>query len=111
METFCSERLMIISERLYRLLLLAYPAEFRRAYCREMIQTFRDCCREALQQRGQSGVLRLWGLVLYDLVTTAFTEHVRTYIAMLKRFFLNTTHTLLTPEVSTSFFAQFLFTI
>jgi len=107
MEKFSSERLMIISERLYRLLLLAYPEEFRRAYCREMIQTFRDCCREALQQRGQSGVLRLWGLVLYDLVTTAFTEHVRTCIAMLKRLFLNTTDTLLTTEGSTALVTQF----
>lgn len=107
METFSSERLMIISERLYRLLLLAYPAEFRRAYFREMIQTFRDCCREALQQRGQWGVLRLWGLVLYDLVTTAFTEHVRTCIAMLKRLFLNATDTLLTTEGSTALVTQF----
>src|SRR5258708_19158166 len=107
METFSSERLIIISERLYRLLLLAYPAEFRRAYCREMIKTFRDCCREALQQRGQWGVLRLWGLVLYDLITTTFTEHVRTCIAMLQRFFLNATSTLLTTERSTAFVNQF----
>lgn len=107
MKTFPSQRLMINSERLYRLLLLAYPTDFRRTYRREMIQTFRDCCREALQQRGQWGMLRLWGLVLYDLVTTAFIEHLRTCIAMLKRLFLNSTGTLLTTEGSTALVTQF----
>jgi len=106
MNTSPSKRLMIISERFYRLLLLAYPGEFRRAYRREMIQTFRDCCREALQ-RGQWGMLRLWGLVLYDLVTTAFIEHVRTCIALFKRGFLNATDTLLATEGSTALVSQF----
>lgn len=106
MNTSPSKRLLTISERLYRLLLLAYPAEFRRAYRREMIQTFRDCCREA-QQRGQWSMLRLWGLLLYDLVTTAFTEHVRTCIALFKRMFLNTTDTLLATEGSTALVTQF----
>lgn len=107
MGTFSSERLMTISERVYRLLLLSYPAEFRRTYCREMIQTFRDCCREALQQHGQWGILHLWGLVLCDLVTTAFTEHVRTCIAMLKRLFLNAPDTLFTTEGSIAMVTQF----
>jgi serine/threonine protein phosphatase PrpC len=107
METPSSGRLMIISERVYRLLLLAYPREFRRTYRSEMVQTFRDCCREALQQRGQWGVLRVWGLVLYDLVTTAFAEHVRTCIAMLKRLLLNATDTLLTTERNTALVTQF----
>jgi len=106
MNTSPSKRLMIISERLYRLLLLAYPTEFRWAYRREMVQTFRDCYLAA-QHHGQWGVLRFWGLLLYDLVTTAFTEHVRTCIAMLKRLFLNTTDTLLITEGSTALVTQF----
>src|SRR5205814_1118085 len=104
---FPSQRLMLISERLYRVLLLAYPTEFRRAYRREMIQTFRDCCHEAIHQRGQWGVLRLWGLVLYDLVKSAFTEHVRICIAMFKRVFLNATDTLLTTEGNIAMATQF----
>src|SRR5437763_2259807 len=106
MEPFSSQRLMTIAEHLYLLLLFAYPVEFRRAYRREMIQTFRDCCREVLQH-GQWGVLRLCVLVLYDLVTSAFTEHVRTCIAMLKRLFLNATDTLFTTEGSTAMVTQF----
>jgi len=107
MEPFSFERLMTISERLYRLLLFAYPAEFRRAYRREMIQTFRDCCREALQQRGQLGALQLWGLLLYDLVKTASIERIRACIAQFKRLFLNATDTLLTSEGSTALVTQF----
>lgn len=107
MQSLSSERLTSISERLYRLLLLAYPMEFRQAYCREMIQTFRACCREALQQHGQSGLLRLWGLILYDLATTAFIEHIRTCIALLKSLFLNATGTFLTTEGSTALVTQF----
>jgi serine/threonine protein phosphatase PrpC len=71
-----------------------------------MIQTFRDCCREALQH-GQGGVLSFWGLVLSDLVTTVFTEHVRTCIALLKRVFLNAPDTLVATEGSTAMVTQF----
>ena len=61
--------------RLYRLFLRCYPARFRRAYAQEMALTFRDSYREALQQRGRSGVLRLWGVVLYDLGVSLFIEY------------------------------------
>jgi serine/threonine protein phosphatase PrpC len=102
-----SERLLTISERLYRLLLFTYPTEFRRAYRHEMMQTFRDCCRESWQRRGQWGILRLWGLILSDLVTTAFTEHARIWIALLKRLFFNATDTLLTTEGNIAMATQF----
>src|SRR5690242_18840349 len=106
MEPFSSQRLMILAEHLYRVLLFAYPAQFRRTYRREMIQTFRACCREA-RQDGPWGMLRLWSLVLSDLVTSACTEHIRTYIATLKRLFLNTTDTLFTTEGTTAMVTQF----
>ena len=61
--------------RLYGLLLRCYPAQFRRMYAREMIRTFRDSYREALQQDGSSGVTRLWGVVLYDLGVSLFIEY------------------------------------
>ena len=35
-----------ISERVYGWLLKAYPVEFRREYGPQMLQFFRDCCRE-----------------------------------------------------------------
>ncbi len=62
------------AERLYCALLWLYPAQFRRAYGREMVQTFRDCYREE-QGQGDWGVARLWGLVLSDLVTSVCVEH------------------------------------
>ena len=63
------------SFRLYCLLLRCYPARFRRTYEQEMARTFRDSYREAMQQRGMSGVLRLWSLVLYDLGVSLFIEY------------------------------------
>ncbi len=62
------------SWRLYGLFLRCYPARFRRVYAQEMARTFRDSYREAMQQ-GRSGVLRLWGVVLYDLGVSLFIEY------------------------------------
>ena len=71
------------SYHLYRLFLRCYPARFRRVYAREMARTFRDSYREAMQQRGRSGVLRLWGLVLYDLGVSLFIEYRSAFKALL----------------------------
>ncbi len=111
MEPISSKRTMAISERLYRLLLLSYPAEFRQIYRHEMAQTFRDCYREALQQRGQWGVLQLWGFMLYDLITTALVEHIRAFVTMLKRFFGNNTNLIITAEGGATLVTQFNLTV
>ncbi|HEU5230561.1 MAG TPA: hypothetical protein VFU49_22255, partial [Ktedonobacteraceae bacterium] len=58
------------SEWLYRVLLRLYPTSFRRAYGREMVQTFRDCYRSEREHGGAWNIARLWSLVLSDLVTT-----------------------------------------
>ncbi len=63
-----------ISERVYRMLLVAYPKEFRRAYGSQMVQVFRDLCREEQRRGGVSGFARLWGHTLLDLAATAFVE-------------------------------------
>lgn len=73
------------SEILYRSLLTLYPPMFHRVYGREMLQTFRDCYREAMQQEGRAGLVRLWGLVLPDLVVTACSEQGRAGISFGKR--------------------------
>ena len=65
-----------ISERVYRLLLVAYPRRFRREYGEAMAQVFRDCCRAAEHGQGLRGVLRLWLATLRDLAGTAFVERV-----------------------------------
>jgi PPM family protein phosphatase len=73
------------SYRLYRLLLYGYPAQFRRIFAREMARTFRDSYREAVQLRGRSGVLSLWGIVLYDLGVSLFIEYRSAFKEWLKQ--------------------------
>src|SRR5579864_2452815 len=84
-----SKRFLTVSDRFYRLLLLSYPSEFRRAYRHEMALTFRTCCREAMREDGTWGVTRLWGFVLYDLATTACIEHGKALLSRLKHFFMS----------------------
>jgi hypothetical protein len=55
---------MSTGERVYRLLLRAYPAEFRAAFGREMTQLFRD-------RRREEGGARFWGGIALDVVRSA----------------------------------------
>ena len=82
-----TKRLITPAEMLYRALLFLYPPSFRRVYEREMVQTFRDYYRDTVQQEGISGLARLWGLVLHDLVITACLEQSRASISFCKRMF------------------------
>ena len=68
--------LLIISCRIYRLLLYAYPTRFRRAFGTEMAQAFRDDARSTLQSSGIPGLVRLLFLTYTDLLKTAFAEHI-----------------------------------
>ncbi len=43
------------AERIYRLLLRAYPPDFRAEYGREMVLLFRDQCRRATCEDSASG--------------------------------------------------------
>jgi hypothetical protein len=66
----------LIAERVYRFLLLAYPASHRREYGPLMLQCFRDLCRDACQQGGTAGLLRLAGRILADTAVSAVNEHL-----------------------------------
>jgi ATP-dependent Clp protease ATP-binding subunit ClpA len=70
-----------LAVRLYRLLLLAYPASFRREYGEPMVQLFRDCSASAFSEAGYWGLVKVCGRTLGDLIYTALREHV----ARLKR--------------------------
>jgi hypothetical protein len=72
-----SERLLSLSARLYRCLVRLYPPQFRSEYGPQMVQAFRDGCREELCQRGIIRLIALWGHTLLDLVVTAPLEHMR----------------------------------
>lgn len=74
-----------LSERVYRLLLLAHPRAFRDAYAMEMLQTFRDCYRDAREQDGVLGVPRLWAGLLSDLARAASGQRLRAISAWFRR--------------------------
>ena len=57
-----------ISTRVYRCLLFAYPAHFRRRFGDQMLQTFRDC------YRSEANKLGFWLRTFVDLVLTAARE-------------------------------------
>lgn len=75
-----SRRESAFSERLYRLLLLAYPRPFREEYGSEMFLVFRDAYREALRRQGLLGVLRLWSDIFSDYVKTVCIQRVNSWI-------------------------------
>ena len=54
------------AERIYRLLLHAYPPDFRAEYGREMVVLFRDQCRESDVRS-----LGFWTAVIYDVARSA----------------------------------------
>jgi hypothetical protein len=63
------------SVRIYRTLLRAYPAVFRKQYEEEMTLVFRELTTNAWQHRGPFGVLLMWLYVIGDLVWSASKEH------------------------------------
>jgi serine/threonine protein phosphatase PrpC len=94
-----------VSERFYRVLLWFYPVQFRRMYGCEMVRVFRDCYREELARGGSGSIVRLWSVILSDLVTSVCVEHWKASIAFFKsvlglekEFFM--TNTLLNLEVA-----------
>ena len=62
--------------RIYRLLLVLYPADFRRDYSPAMLQLFRDSLQEAWWRRGLAGMLQVGAHTLLDLAITAPRERV-----------------------------------
>ena len=64
-----------LAERLYRLLLRFYPAEFRDDYEREMLLAFRERLSHD-RSAGTAAVLRLWAQLLGDSLVRAPGEHL-----------------------------------
>lgn len=67
---------VLLSDALYRRLLVLYPKAFRSEYGTEMAQVFRDRMRDQYRSRGNVGVLALWPAALRDLLTAAAAEHL-----------------------------------
>ena len=66
---------MLLSKRLFQLMLLAYPREFRLEYGPEMTQVFRDCYREN-QSQGFVASTRFWLRTICDVIRTAPLERL-----------------------------------
>jgi drug/metabolite transporter (DMT)-like permease len=80
--------LVALSTAAFHLLLLAYPARFRREYGPHMTQAFRDCCLRALRQAGPPGMLRLWSLTLVDWLKSVIEQHLLKGVHMSKARFI-----------------------
>ena len=66
-----------IDERVYRGMLLMYPAEFRDRFADEMVQLFHDKLRDARAGRRSGGVAGAWLRLLGDMAVTAALERMR----------------------------------
>lgn len=75
-QMFSSQWPLHFSLWLYRVFLRAYPSELRQHYEQEMLQTFRACCQEELEQGGISHLLRFWGFIFCDLIKSIPLEHI-----------------------------------
>jgi len=71
-----SNTLLAISDGIYRLLLIAYPDDFRRRYGAEMAQVFHDSCRDAIARAGTASIAGVWLHTIGDLIVSALKERV-----------------------------------
>jgi hypothetical protein len=60
---------------LYRLLLAAYPAPFRKEYGQAMVQLFHDTARAEYRRRGLWGLLVVWLWTLADFTVSVVRQH------------------------------------
>jgi hypothetical protein len=72
------------SAEIYECLLLAYPQQFRRKYGEEMASIFSENCRYTCQSHGSYAVIGLWLSTLQDLMISASSEHVSSFICKAK---------------------------
>lgn len=66
-----------MSEKIYRVLLYLYPTDFRRTYGDDMLQLFRDLCRDA-KSEGNPHLITVWKRVLPDVITSIVRENLET---------------------------------
>jgi len=64
------------SIRFFRLLLLLYPAEFRKAYGAQMERAFTVSLDQHLDERGRLGLPYVWVRVAWDALTNGVTQRV-----------------------------------
>lgn len=88
-------RWIAFSARIYRALLILYPADYRREYGSLMVQFFRDVSRDKYQRQGFLGVIRWWCKTLFDLALTVIEQRRKVKFTMSKSTFMQMTGLLL----------------
>lgn len=66
------------SERVYRVMLKAYPKQFREEYGAHMVQAFGDLRRRETGRAGTGGLVALWVRASVDLLISASAERSKT---------------------------------
>lgn len=67
------------AQRVYEILLKAYPAKFRESYGSQMAQLFRDCQRQQGAQDRPALALKFWWQMVSDILATAPKERLETF--------------------------------
>jgi hypothetical protein len=75
------DRLVHVVERAYRILLLAYPAEMRRAYGAEMTRVVRDHAQAIIGSRRPYALIGFAWHLLVDSARNSVREHLEVQIA------------------------------
>lgn len=65
---------ILLGRRVYEVMLLAYPRDFRREYGSQMLQLLRDSERDA---QTPLALMSLWARTFFDLVRTVPDEHLQ----------------------------------
>ena len=72
---------LALSVRCYRTMLSLYPVTFRVRFRNEMVQVFRDCCRDELRNGRFIPLLRLWSRTVVDIVLSMSRERWRALVS------------------------------
>lgn len=79
MNTSPTPKIISLSIALYRWLLNMAPAGFRREYAESTLQVFRQCCRDAYQQKGAFGVICRWPALFSEAIMGLLAEYLFPY--------------------------------
>jgi hypothetical protein len=67
---------------LYKMLLFAYPSDFRLRFGSEMVTTFSDLICGEWEQNGLPGVARVWRSVVWEVFSTAVPLQLQSSIVV-----------------------------
>ena len=67
---------------LYKVLLFAYPSDFRLRFGREMVTTFSDLICDEWEQNGLPGLARTWWSALREVFFAAVPLHLQSPIVV-----------------------------